>query len=170
MTMPKKIVTNSNMKEEGMSRGGVRKRAGRQPKWKSGKTKAVRMPTALLTVLLAIAHKLDEGGRVSFGDEVKIYPNAEYPTESKIKQAATILYAVLNGGEENAEIFKNEIGRAVKLLEEVGDESAKFPEPNSQDFLIEVNAESWAMRRYKGLERQCMKTYVTRIATTLWAE
>ncbi len=44
-----------------MSRGGYREGAGRKFKWKSGKTKAIRVPEALADEILDYAKKLDEG-------------------------------------------------------------------------------------------------------------
>ena len=44
-----------------MPKGGYREGAGRKFKWKSGKTKAIRVPEALAEEILDYAKKLDEG-------------------------------------------------------------------------------------------------------------
>ena len=44
-----------------MSRGGYREGAGRKFKWKSGKTKAIRVPEVLADEILNYAKKLDSG-------------------------------------------------------------------------------------------------------------
>lgn len=44
-----------------MPRGGYRENAGRKPKWRSGKTKMIRVPIELVDQLLEIANKLDQG-------------------------------------------------------------------------------------------------------------
>ena len=43
-----------------MSRGGYREGAGRKFKWKSGKTKAIRVPEVLAEAILDYAKKLDD--------------------------------------------------------------------------------------------------------------
>ena len=48
-----------------MSRGGYREGAGRKFKWKSGKTKAIRVPEALANEILDYARKLDGGNQQS---------------------------------------------------------------------------------------------------------
>lgn len=51
-----------------MSRGGARKGAGKKTSWKSGctfnQTKLIRVPLALASRLLDIAHWIDEGGEI----------------------------------------------------------------------------------------------------------
>lgn len=51
-----------------MSRGGVRQGAGKKSSWKSGcrfeQTKLIRVPIAISSQLLEIAHWLDEGGQI----------------------------------------------------------------------------------------------------------
>lgn len=49
---------------ETSNRGGYRYGAGRRPGWKSGETKAVKLPVALIPRLLELAKILDEGGEV----------------------------------------------------------------------------------------------------------
>lgn len=44
-----------------MPRGGYRQNAGRKPKWRSGKTKMIRVPIELADQLLEIADRLDQG-------------------------------------------------------------------------------------------------------------
>lgn len=55
-----------------MSRGGKRKGSGSKPKWRSGKTKTVRVPESLAQEILQIAHKLDEGDIIDYDTESKI--------------------------------------------------------------------------------------------------
>lgn len=44
-----------------MPRGGYRENAGRKSKWRSGKTKMIRVPIQIADQLLEIAQKLDQG-------------------------------------------------------------------------------------------------------------
>lgn len=46
------------------SRGGYRYNAGRKSQWKTGETKAIKLPVRLIPRLLEIAKILDEGGEV----------------------------------------------------------------------------------------------------------
>ena len=39
-----------------------------KPKWKSGKTKTIRVPEAIAEQILSIAHVIDEGGFIVTGD------------------------------------------------------------------------------------------------------
>lgn len=43
-----------------MARGGYRENAGRKSKWRSGKTKMIRVPIKLADQLLEIAYRLDQ--------------------------------------------------------------------------------------------------------------
>lgn len=47
-----------------MPRGGYRQNAGRKPKWRSGKTKMIRVPIELADQLLEIAQKIDQGASI----------------------------------------------------------------------------------------------------------
>lgn len=49
-----------------MSRGGARKGAGRKSRWRSGKTKMIRVPEVLAEQLLEIAEKLDSGETIDY--------------------------------------------------------------------------------------------------------
>lgn len=46
------------------NRGGYRHGAGRKGLWKSGETKAIKLPIALIPRILEIAKILDEGGEI----------------------------------------------------------------------------------------------------------
>ena len=47
-----------------MPRGGFRAGAGKKPKWKHGKTKPVRVPTALVDEVLRLVSLLDQGKKL----------------------------------------------------------------------------------------------------------
>jgi hypothetical protein len=52
------------MKKEN-TRGGYRPKAGRKSKWKSGKTKVIRLPEALISQIMKLAHAIDKGEKVT---------------------------------------------------------------------------------------------------------
>lgn len=51
-----------------MPRGGYRAGAGGKPTWRSGKTKTIRVPEALVERILQIARVLDEEGSLELSD------------------------------------------------------------------------------------------------------
>lgn len=69
-----------------MTRGGRREGAGRKSAWKSGATKTVKLPVALVDAILAYAHKLDDGSASS-----------EFVAESK---------ATTSGDKGSAQLFR----------------------------------------------------------------
>ncbi len=52
-------------------RGGCREGAGRKHAWKHGETQTIRVPKALVSQLLEIARKLDEGEAIDFVTQPK---------------------------------------------------------------------------------------------------
>lgn len=64
-----------------MPRGGYRVGAGGKPSWRTGKTKTIRVPEALVERILQIARVLDEEGSLELSDDSQ---NATTETESKI--------------------------------------------------------------------------------------
>lgn len=62
--------------QNNVTRGGYRQGSGRKGQWKTGATKAVKLPVALIPKLVEIAKVLDEGGEVL---EVVTNPTASTP-------------------------------------------------------------------------------------------
>lgn len=65
--------------EENNHRGGYRLGSGRKGQWKSGTTKAVKLPEALIPRLLELAKILDEGGEVI--EVARFTPSAPPPPD-----------------------------------------------------------------------------------------
>jgi hypothetical protein len=55
-----------------MGRGGARLGTGPKPQWKSGKTKTIRVPIALVDEILRFAHNLDERGIIEYETRSKV--------------------------------------------------------------------------------------------------
>ena len=66
------------------SRGGNREGAGRKSAWKNGETQTIRVPKALVSQLLEIARRLDNGESIEF--ETKSKKKRDSVTKSKPKQ------------------------------------------------------------------------------------
>ncbi len=73
-----------------MSRGGYREGAGRKFKWKSGKTKAIRVPEALAEEILDYAKKLD-------GESFQKYQEVKPVEELKIIDLQGISLKAIDG-------------------------------------------------------------------------
>ena len=56
------------MRKRTDNRGGYREGAGRKGEWKSGKTKAIKLPEKLIDEITAIARALDDGHEVKIVD------------------------------------------------------------------------------------------------------
>jgi len=71
-------------------RGGYRPGAGRKGEWKSGKTKAVKLPESLIPRIVELARMLDEGGEINIKNDSVTESIAESVTESNnsLKAAA----------------------------------------------------------------------------------
>jgi hypothetical protein len=85
-----------------MPRGGVRKGAGKKTSWKSGckfqETKLIRVPVAISSRLLEIAHWLDEGGEIekvtkSIQCELPIPPSSNLEIETNSKEYTETAFA-----------------------------------------------------------------------------
>jgi hypothetical protein len=85
-----------------MPRGGVRKGAGKKTSWKSGckfqETKLIRVPVAISSRLLEIAHWLDEGGEIekvtkSIQYELPISPSSNLEIETNSKEYTETAFA-----------------------------------------------------------------------------
>ncbi len=57
------------MKKEN-TRGGYRPGAGRKNKWKSGKTKAIRLPEILIFQIMKLVNALDKGEKVTIKSDL----------------------------------------------------------------------------------------------------
>ncbi len=66
---------------ETSNRGGYRPGAGRKSEWKSGETKAVKLPVALIPRILEIAKVLDAGGNVL---EIKYWDEREPVPQDRV--------------------------------------------------------------------------------------
>lgn len=69
------------------TRGGFRLGSGRKGQWKSGTTKAVKLPVQLIPRLLDLAKVLDEGGEVL---EVVTKPTAPAPLPTARQISVTV--------------------------------------------------------------------------------
>jgi hypothetical protein len=87
-----------------MPRGGARLNSGSKPKWKSGKTKTIRVPEVLAEKILNYAEKLDSGCVI------------EDVTESKVLDLSNISIRVCNG---KSAVYLEDLARAgFKILPE----------------------------------------------------
>lgn len=55
-----------------------------KPKWKSGKTRTIRVPVAIADKVLELAHKIDKGESLDTGDK-----SSNNPTQIKLDESAT---------------------------------------------------------------------------------
>ena len=101
------------------NRGGYRPGAGRKGEWRSGKTKAVKLPEKLVDEITAIARALDEGQEVKIvGNESVAESNFETVTESKsVKEAVLILTEALALKPNAGGAIKAKIKEALTLLQ-----------------------------------------------------
>ncbi len=112
------------------NRGGYREGAGRKGEWKSGKTKAIKLPEKLVDEITAIARALDDGHEVRIvgNDSVTESHSAEFDlvtqseneivTESKtVKEAVTILTEALALKPNAGGAIKAKIKEALSLLQ-----------------------------------------------------
>lgn len=81
-----------------MTRGGYRKNAGRKPKWRSGKTKMIRVPIEFADQLLEIAHKIDQGISIEFESETKAIDLSGIPLTSVNGRKGVALIDLLKAG------------------------------------------------------------------------
>lgn len=79
--------------EELDGRGGFREGSGRKYKWKSGKTKAVRIPVAILEEVLEYAQKLDSG--------ILLKNDISMKTENEINEAKAFALGGLKVGKQS---------------------------------------------------------------------
>lgn len=73
------------MKKE-KTRGGYRTGAGRKSKWKSGKTKAIRLPEALISQIMKLAHAVDKGEKVTIKSDS--LTKSTKPNDQNLRKAA----------------------------------------------------------------------------------
>lgn len=70
------------------SRGGNREGAGRKSAWKNGETQTIRVPKALVSQLLEIARRLDNGESIDFVTKSK--KKRDSVAKSKPKQVDSV--------------------------------------------------------------------------------
>lgn len=103
-----------------MARGGSRAGAGRKPSWKSGVTKTVKLPIALLERVMAFAHQIDEGIVPSEIDaESKAPATAPAKTLAGDKSASQLFRLIdeKRALESRVESLKVELARTRRKLE-----------------------------------------------------
>lgn len=81
-----------------MPRGGRRKGAGGRSKWKSGKTKTIRVPEILSERILEIARMLDEGQSLEDVTQSKTINFSGISVYSTQKGMIVYLHDLLNAG------------------------------------------------------------------------
>lgn len=102
-----------------MARGGKREGAGRKGTWKSGATKTVKLPVALIDATLAYARKLDDGAAPAglIPESKRVTPVAEAPSADK---GTAELFRLVDEKRELAkqvEHLKAELARSKRKLE-----------------------------------------------------
>ncbi len=97
--------------------GGYRPGAGRKGEWKSGKTKAVKLPETLVPEILRIARVIDDGQKIQAKIDSVTESKNESVTQSKVvTEAITILNEALTLKPNAGGKIKEQIRLALKLL------------------------------------------------------
>lgn len=80
-----------------MPRGGKRVGSGNKSKWKSGKTKTIRVPIALADHLLELARVLDDGESLEIVNSTMVNNIIDSDTESKVIDLSGVSLASVSG-------------------------------------------------------------------------